>query len=415
MVTSNHRKSREISARGSTSVARRKFHFTREHIVRLPAPTNGQRSYYYDAKVRGLAMAITPLGKKTFILYRKVAGRPERITIGPFLDLSIEQARKRAEELNAAIATGQNPGDKRRSVRDEWTLGELFAQYLEQHAKVHKKTWRDDVGLFNLHFHEWRFRKLSSIRKMDVVTLHAKIGRTRGNYAGNRAIELLSTIFNRAREWDWKGENPAARVKPFREEKRDRFLGPEELPQFFKALDEELNETIRDYIALSLMTGARRSNVQEMRWSEINWHSATWKIPETKSGQPQTITLSPAAIRILNERKTNATSEWVFPGRGRSGHLMEPKEAWKRICARAGLKDLRLHDLRRTLGSWQAAAGTSLPIIGKSLGHSSLSATQIYARLDLDPVRVSVNRAVDAMLIAGGLQAPALLKAGEDQ
>jgi integrase len=93
----------------------------------------------------------------------------------------------------------------------------------------------------------------------------------------------------------------------------------------------------------------------------------------------------------------------VFPGRGRSGHVMEPKSAWKRILKRAELADLRLHDLRRTLGSWQAATGASLPIIGKSLGHNSLQATKIYAQLDLDPVRAAVTQATDAMLLAGGV------------
>jgi integrase len=79
---------------------------------------------------------------------------------------------------------------------------------------------------------------------------------------------------------------------------------------------------------------------------------------------------------------------------------MEPKTAWKRILTRAGIQDLRIHDLRRTLGSWQAATGASLPIIGKSLGHKSLGATQIYARLNLDPVRESLNKATDALLQA---------------
>ena len=117
------------------------------------------------------------------------------------------------------------------------------------------------------------------------------------------------------------------------------------------------------------------------------------RIPETKSGEPVTLALPPAAMTILQTRKVDSSSEWVFPGKGATEHLMEPKTAWKRIIARAGIKDLRIHDLRRTLGSWQAAAGSSLPIIGKSLGHKSLGATQIYARLNLDPVRASVNKA----------------------
>jgi integrase len=179
-----------------------------------------------------------------------------------------------------------------------------------------------------------------------------------------------------------------------------------ELPKFFKALAEESNGTIRDYIFVSLLTGARRSNVQEMEWKEIDWDRAEWLIPaeKAKADEPLRIALHPAALEILLRRKASSMSDWVFPGAGKTGHLVEPKSAWKRILARAGLTDLRLHDLRRTLGSWQAATGASLPIIGKSLGHSSIQATQIYARLNLDPVRAAVTKAVDAMMLAGGVE-----------
>lgn len=410
MLTKHLRKVRKINRSGSTSVAR-KFHFTRERIDALPSPKNGQRAYFYDAKVRGLAVAVTGLGKKTFILYRKVAGRPERVTIGPYLDLSIEQARNRAEEMNADIALGENPGKARRTVRDEMTLQELFNTFLELYAKKYKKTWSDDQGLFNLHLAGWKLRKISSIRKMDVVALHSHIGRTRGQYAANRVVELLCSMFNKAREeWEWTGTNPAAGVKAFPERKRDRFLQAYELPAFFKSLAQETNATVRDYILISLLTGARRNNVQEMRWAELDLNRAEWKIPETKNGEPLTVALSAPALNILETRQETIAGEWVFPGVGATGHLVEPKTAWKRILKRAGLHDLRLHDLRRTLGSWQAATGASLPIIGKSLGHKSLGATQIYARLNLDPVRDSVNRATDAMFLAGGVAG--LLKEG---
>lgn len=412
-IATDSRKSTEFATRGSTQVALRKFNFTRERIAALPNPSNGQRAYYYDTKVRGLAVAVSALGKKSFILYRKVGGRPERITIGPFVDMSIEQARTRAEQLNADIAMGENPAANRRRIRDEATLKELFSTYLEHHAKPFKRTWADDEAMFNCHLTPWQLRKISSIRKVDVVALHAKIGRNNGQYAANRVIELLCSMFNRAREWGWPGENPAAGIKAFREQKRERFMDGEELRRFFQGLGRELNSTIRDYILISLLTGARRRNVQAMRWAEISWERATWTIPaqKAKSGETISIALSPVAVRVLENRKADSTSEWVFPGRGKSGHLEEPKTAWKRILKRAELTDLRLHDLRRTLGSWQAATGASLPIIGKSLGHRSLTATQIYARLDLDPVRAAVNKATDAMLLAGG--ATALLGDGK--
>jgi integrase len=406
---------REFATKGSTGVATpRRFHFTKRRIETLPVPTNGQRSYHYDDEVRGLAMAVTPLGKKTFILYRKVAGRPERITVGPYPDLSIEQARAQAMAMNSVIAHGGNPARERRSVRDEMTLAELFDTFLTLYAKEHKRTWKDDEAMFKLHLHSLRLRKLHTITGSDVVALHRHIGRTRGQYIANRVVELLCAMFNRARrEWGYEGKNPAEGIRPFKERKRERFLDAVELPAFFKALQEETNEVIREYIIVSLLTGARRANVQEMRWDEIDWIRREWTIPpeKAKGDEPMQVVLTPTALEILSRRKASSLGEWVFPGAGKTGHLVEPKKAWTRILDRAGLQDVRLHDLRRTLGSWQAATGASLPIIGKSLGHKSLSATQIYARLDLDPVRASVNKATDAMLLAGGVAG--LLGAGK--
>src|SRR5262249_18477979 len=128
----------------------------------------------------------------------------------------------------------------------------------------------------------------------------------------------------------------------------------------------------------------------------------TWTIPaqEFKTRKPLTVPLAPEAIGILTRRKTNAINDWVFPSRSRSGHLVEPKTAWERIRERAKLADVRIHDLRRTLGSWQAALGTPLNIIGRSLGHLRQETTAIYARLNLDPVRASVNAAAAAIATA---------------
>ena len=104
---------------------------------------------------------------------------------------------------------------------------------------------------------------------------------------------------------------------------------------------------------------------------------------------------------MLNSRhEANGKSEWVFPGR-RGGHLTEPKSAWQRIIKRAGLTDVRPHDLRHSLGSWMAIGGASLPVVGKMLGHTQASTTQIYARLSVDPIRAAAETATSAMLTAG--------------
>jgi integrase len=204
--------------------------------------------------------------------------------------------------------------------------------------------------------------------------------------------------------------NPAMGIKLNKEQSRDRFIQGDELPRFFQALAEEQNGTMRDYFLLSLLTGARRSNVLAMQWTDVNLDRAEWRIKDTKNGTPQVVALSPEAEEVLENRKPTEPSQFVFPGIGRAGHLAEPKKGWQRILDRAGIADLRIHDLRRTLGSWQAKTGASMAIIGKSLNHKNPNTTAIYARLDLDPVRNSINTATSAMLTAAGVKSSAIVR-----
>jgi integrase len=201
----------------------------------------------------------------------------------------------------------------------------------------------------------------------------------------------------------FNGQNPATRIQKNPAPSRDRFLQADELTPFFKALSESPNETMRDFFLMALLTGARRANVSAMRWADVDLVAGVWRIAKTKNGTPQTVTLSPEAVAVLHARKDGG-GVFVFPGDGVTGHIVEPKKAWATLLKTAGIENLRIHDLRRTLGSWQARTGASLPIIGKSLNHKTHQATAIYARLDLDPVRQSVNTATAAMMEAGGMK-----------
>ncbi|SEQ22667.1 tyrosine-type recombinase/integrase [Nitrosomonas ureae] len=381
-----------------------KFNFTKTAIEALPLPDKGW-IYYYDLKVQGLGIGVGTTGKKSFILYRKINGKPERITLGRYPDLTIEQARGKASEFNSFIANGLNPSELKRGRKAELTFSELFAEYMERHSKRKKKTWLEDQSQFKLYLDKsLGKKKLSSIDRKSIAHVHSSI--TKAGYAptANRVKALLSSVFGWAISAGLCEINPVIGIKSNKENQRDRFLQSDELPRFFKAVAEEPNSMIRDYILISLLTGARRSNVLSMRWKDINFDRAEWRIEETKNGTPQTVPLSPEALEILQSRKLSESAIFVFPGSGKAGHLMEPKKGWKRILERSGIDNLRIHDLRRTLGSWQAKTGASLAIIGKSLNHKNQNTTAIYARLDLDPVRDSVNKATSAMLTAAGLK-----------
>lgn len=381
-----------------------KFNFTKAAIENLPVPDKGW-SYHYDQKVQGLGIGIGSTGKKSFILYRKIHGKPERITLGRYPDLTIEQARGKASEINTDIANGLNPSEVKRGRQAELTFAELFAEYLERHSKPNKKTWTEDESQFRTYLAKPLGKmKLSSIDRSSIATIHSNITKAGHATTANRVKALVSSIFGWAISAGRWQTNPATGIRLNKEQSRDRFLQGDELPRFFQALADEQNDTMRDYFLLSLLTGARRANVLSMKWSDVTLDRAEWRIKETKNGTPQTVTLSPEAVVLLNNRKPIESAIYVFPGTGKSGHLVEPKKGWKRILERAGIDDLRIHDLRRTLGSWQAKTGASMAIIGKSLNHKNHNTTAIYARLDLDPVRASVEKATNAMLEAAGVE-----------
>jgi integrase len=382
-------------------MATHKINFNKRAISALNPPDIG-RDTYHDLKTPGLELRITATGTMTFAYRRKINGRAIRVTIGKFPATTVEQAQKQAGDLNADIVKGHNPAEQKRNKRQEMTFGDLMSLYIERHAKMHKKTWNADQKMYDLHLAKWSNRKLSEITKPSIQRLHAKIGTT-APYAANRVLALLQTMFNRAQDWGFEKPNPARGIKKFKEKSRERFLESDELPRFFKALAAEPNHTARDYFLISLLTGARRANCLSMKWDDINFERGTWFITETKNGTAQTIPLVDQALQILRDRQSadDKDETWVFPGKGKTGHLVEPKTAWKRILTRAKINNMRIHDLRRSLGSWQAATGANLSIIGKTLNHKQVTTTAIYARLNIDPVRESMNIATDAMLRAG--------------
>jgi integrase len=377
-----------------------KVPFTKNVLSNLAPPGKG-RTYFYDEKTAGLALCVLASGGRVFYYYRKVNGRPVRVRLGKFPDISIENARKLAAARVVEVASGRDPQQAKQTRRQEATFGELFERWMEVHAKPKIKTWPEAERLHKTLLKGLDGRKLSAIRPRDIQAMHATVGGKNGQYAANRCLELVRGVFNKAEKLiGWKGENPARGIEPFKEQQRDRFLQADELPRFFRSLNQEV-EPFGDFFTLSLLTGARRGNLLAMAWADIDMDRRLWRIPETKSGKPVFIPLVAAAVEILEDRRPGCNgSPWVFPSRSKSGHLEVVKSAWSRILKRAGLSDLRPHDLRRSLGSWMTIQGASLPIVGKALGHLGTSATEVYARLSVDPVRQAIDVATTAMLEA---------------
>ncbi len=437
----------------------KRFKFGKEKIEALPLPEAGKRATYYDTIKPKLALRVTGAGTKTFYIIKRVGAEMSWLKLGVFPDMTAERAATEADIKLGLYASGDDPAAVKRAAKEEQTLDEYFKHFIDNKRKkngalLSPKTKGEYKSQFTKYLTPIAKKKISKVSVADVKPLVRAIGKAHPVMA-NRVRALVSSIYGLASEDGLVTNNPAIGVSKYGETVRDRFLHADELPRFFAAVGQETNSTIRDYFLLSLLTGARRANVLAMRWNQIRLDEGIWRMPNTKNGTPQNVTLSPEAATILTTRKETADGAFVFPGGGISEHLVEPKKGWQRIFDRDELTQLttrieaadkafptvegealtdtlerarktakrlkidtegtrmealRIHDLRRTLGSWQAKQGASLAIIGKSLNHKSQQATAIYARLDLDPVRASVNQATAAMMEAAGLKKSAEVK-----
>jgi hypothetical protein len=204
---------------------------TKRAIDTTPAPATGQ-VFLRDDELRGFAIRITR-GAKSFILEKEINGRVRRITLGRYGVLTVEQARKLAQEKIGQIVRGGDPAEERRGQLRSATFQDLETLYLERHA-AHKKSRKNDVSILNRHLAAWRPCKLSSLTRSEVARRHADLGAAGHRTWANRMVALVRMMFHLAEEWGLHpGPNPAARIRMYQEVERARYLTPEELPVFF--------------------------------------------------------------------------------------------------------------------------------------------------------------------------------------
>ncbi|OQX20048.1 MAG: hypothetical protein BWK76_02510 [Desulfobulbaceae bacterium A2] len=399
-----------------------KIKLTDEKLSTMSCAAGKARDFYTDTAQPGLRVSVTPHGVKTFQArtWSPAKQKPITVTLGRWKTISLDEARSRTLQIVSGVKAGMDPEQELRKQKAEWTIGVMFDQYLDRHAKPHKRSWKTDETLFRLHIAPYFGNRRASELHTDMVRhwhtsltqkeQHSPCRRgtvtcgtqqkTLSPTTANRCLFLLRTIFNIMVP---DRPNPCRHIKLFQEESRDRFLQPDELGRFFAAVESERctgNPDLADYVLLSLYTGARKDNVLGMRWSDIDFRLRQWRVPagESKNKGTMTLPLADEAMQLLERRKHETSSIFVFASNGSSGHFVAPKRAWQRILEQAGLDDVRLHDLRRTLGSYQAIGGSSEIVIGKSLGHKNSRSTKVYTRLHIDPVRDSVQNAINLIL-----------------
>ncbi len=356
---------------------------------------NGRsRKILWDDQISGFGCRVFPSQKKSFVLSYRVHGRKHLLTLGQFGLVTLDQARTLALIKMGEIASGVDPLSVRKRVTKPRTISELSLYYLENYSKVHKKSWREDERRITRYIiPAIGSLPVMSLQVADVTKLHIDIG-VNSKIEANRTVELLRAIIEEARDLAWlepQALNPAKGVKRFREKKRDRWLRPEELPRVAIAINNYSNIHVRAALWLYLLTGLRKTELLTAKWANVDFHRRELRVENTKSGNDHVIPLTTGAVELLKKMPRALDNPFVIPGAKGGSHLVNINKAWRKIRTEANVADLRLHDLRRTVGSWLAQDGATLHLIGQVLNHASSETTKVYARLSDNSVRTALE------------------------
>ncbi len=381
----------------------------------VDAASPGKRdTFLWDTEVMGLGLKVTPAGNRIYILQYRIGGRLRRYTIGKHgSPWTPEEARDEAIRLRGLIAVGTDPAEEKGKARGELNVAALCDLYLSEGCTTKKpSTVATDTSRIERHIKPLLGRRsVKSITRADVERFMQDVaagktatnvktgfrGRaivTGGKGAARECVVLLGSIFTFAVNRGLRDDNPAWRIKKYQARTMERFLSAAELAQLGDALSTAHHEGENQFavaaIRLLVLTGARKPEILTLKWEHVDMERGCLRLPDSKTGA-KVIPLGAAALEALSEIPRIEGNPYVLPGlEGR--HFVGLQKTWERLRERAGLEDVRLHDLRHSFASVAVAGGDSLYLVGKVLGHQQARTTERYAHLADDPLKAVADK-----------------------
>jgi integrase len=365
------------------------------------APVPGKRLERFDGPggVAGLSLRISARGIRSWSLMVRVGTRQRRLTLGRFPDLSLADARKRARAALELAERGIDPaGDRVERRPDRDLFANVVAQYLELHARPNRLRRAADLERLLRHsvLPHWGKRRIQEIGRRDVLDLIDRI-KVRAPSMAVKVQASVGRVFNWALERGIIAASPLAGMKrPVREQARERVLEPHELAAVWRGA-EAIGWPYGPIVKLLILTGARRSEVTGMAWSELDLERRLWIKPavRVKSGREHRLPLSPAAVDLLGSLPRVDGSDFVFPNRTGTGPVQQLSDAKVRFDRLCGVSGWRLHDLRRTCASMLAELGVRESVIAAILDHSQAGLFGVTARYNRHKYEAEARAALE--------------------
>ncbi|MDE0101371.1 MAG: tyrosine-type recombinase/integrase [Bryobacterales bacterium] len=366
-------------------------------------PVGDREAVFWDRELSGFGVRVYPSGSKVYVVQTRSGGKSRRVTIGRHGLLTAEQARRKAAGVIAGIKAGEEPGPAASRANGP-TLAEVGERYLREHVAVRCKpttagAYRHALNRFLLP--SFGSLPLAAISRDQVASLHYRLHKT--PTMANQVVDTLSRLFVMAEAWGLApaGGNPCRFVKKYQKRSCERFLSEQEFRRLGKVLSEleaegKVSASGIAAFRLLMLTGCRRNEILTLRWEDVDLEGGELRLRDAKTGA-RWVALSPAATTVLAALQRLPDNPWVITGSRTGMRLANLNAQWVVVRKRAGLEDVRIHDLRHSFASRALALGEGLAMIGKLLGHRQVQTTARYAHLARESVKTSAARIAESI------------------
>lgn len=371
-------------------------------------PKGTRKIVLFDTHVTGFVCEIQPSGNRTYALkYKNEYGRQRQYKIANAADVTCDKARKLAIKARARVVEGKDPAEERAVTRCILTIAELGELYLD-YVRTYKRSHAIDERYLRNHLvPKFGKRHLNELTQQEVLDwLDAKVRTaTYAQATVNRWQVILSHMYKMAKKWGLLGaeKNPLEGVpQKACDNEVERFLSAEETKRLLEAVDASANTQLGHIVRLLLLTGCRKRELLDAKWSEIDMDKEVWRIPmeRAKTNKTRHVPLSEHAMTVLRSVRRLEGCDYVVPNPDTLKPYCSIYFSWDRARKEAGLPDVRMHDCRHSFASWLVEAGIPIYTVSKALGHASSRSTERYAHVSDTTLRTASNAA--ANLIGDG-------------
>ena len=385
-----------------------KTNLTQPFVKRIECEAGKTKQEFYDNEIIGFMLEVRANGTKTYYVRAKGAEGKRRLKkLGDAKIMTLNSARVKAIKLKRAIEEQKDiligESTKSKNKASVITLGAFYDTYYLPHIKKHIKSYETNISIFKNHLlPKYKNTPMDEISKASIMKLHSDMVQKKHLAAAtaNKVLIFLSSAFNIAIDLEIEGviENPARSIKQYTlNNAKERYLTKEEAKRLLEAIkDAQQNIHLKYIVPMLILTGARRGEVLKAKHEDFNLHQKTWTIPTTKNGKKRILPITPQLLKLYKSIPKD-DSPYLFASPVTGKPYVSIYNSWNSARVKAGLKEVRIHDLRHSFASFLVNSGRSLYEVQTLLGHSTSTMTQRYAHLSNESLMSAASCAGDLM------------------